>query len=120
MQLLANENIPGATVRLLRQDGHDVISISESSPGISDEQVLQIAHQQQRIIVTFDSDYGELVYKRRLPVPAGVIYLRFLPQGAEQAAHIIAKLLANRLPLQGFFSTVTPEQVRQKPLPKAV
>ncbi|MCY3986906.1 MAG: DUF5615 family PIN-like protein, partial [Candidatus Dadabacteria bacterium] len=56
-KLLVNENIPLRSVRALRNDGYDVISISERSPGISDENVLQIACADNRIIVTFDRDY---------------------------------------------------------------
>lgn len=58
MKLLANENIPLDSVRSLRSAGHDVVSISERSPGISDEDVIRIARAENRIIVTFDRDYG--------------------------------------------------------------
>ena len=71
MRLLINENIPLASVIALREAGHDVLSISEHSPGIPDELVMAIAHNEQRIVVTFDRDYGELVFRRRLPLPGG-------------------------------------------------
>jgi predicted nuclease of predicted toxin-antitoxin system len=47
---------------MLREVGHDVVSISELYPGISDREVLEIATKEQRAIITFDSDYGELVF----------------------------------------------------------
>jgi predicted nuclease of predicted toxin-antitoxin system len=31
--------------------------------GISDEEVIELSIRQNRIIITFDSDYGELVFK---------------------------------------------------------
>ena len=40
MKLLANENVPLASVRALRDLGHDVASIAEDSPGVSDEEVV--------------------------------------------------------------------------------
>ncbi|MCY4551898.1 MAG: DUF5615 family PIN-like protein [Defluviicoccus sp.] len=73
MKLLANENIPLDSVRSLRSGGHDVVSISEQSPGISDEDVIRIARAENRIIVTFDRDYGELVFRRGWPPPAGIL-----------------------------------------------
>ena len=55
-KLLANENIPLGSVQALRKNGYDVISISERSLGISDENVLQLASTENRVIVTFDRD----------------------------------------------------------------
>ena len=52
MKLLANENIPLESVRSLRIGGYDVVSISERSPGISDEDVIQIARTENRIVIT--------------------------------------------------------------------
>lgn len=67
MRLLANENIPLASVATLRRAAHDVVSVMERSPGFPDEEVLRLAHSEARIILTFDRDYGELVYRHRLP-----------------------------------------------------
>ena len=54
MRFFANENMPLASVRVLREAGFDVASITEDSPGISDEGVLRRAHAENRIILTFD------------------------------------------------------------------
>jgi predicted nuclease of predicted toxin-antitoxin system len=63
MQLLANENFPLVSVQLLRQANYDVASITEDSPGIEDPEVLARAVDEQRIILTFDRDYGELIFR---------------------------------------------------------
>ncbi len=101
MRLLANENIPLVSVRILRETGHDVVSITERSPGILDEAVMEIGHTEQRIIITFDRDYGELVFRRRLPAPAGVLYLRFLPMLPLEPAEYVAQLIASVIALKG-------------------
>ncbi len=62
MRLLANENFPTSSVDLLRRAQHDVSSIAEESPGIKDDAVLARAVQQERLILTFDRDYGELIF----------------------------------------------------------
>jgi len=67
MKLLANENIPAALTRSLRAAGHNVNWVSEISPGITDTQVIELAIQQDRILVTFDKDFGELAFRRSLP-----------------------------------------------------
>jgi uncharacterized protein with PIN domain len=53
MQLIANKNFPLVSVRLLRQVGYDIASITEDSPGIEDSEVLARAVDEQRIILTF-------------------------------------------------------------------
>ncbi len=116
MRLLINENIPLASVAALRDVGHDVTSITELSPGISDEAVMAIAHEEKRIVVTFDRDYGELVFRRRLPLPGGVLYLRFLPTSPLEPADYLARLIAAGIELEGKFSTGDREQVRQRSL----
>ncbi|WP_428099660.1 DUF5615 family PIN-like protein [Candidatus Rariloculus sp.] len=45
----------------LRNLGHNVFSIAEHSPGISEEEVLRLSRADHRVIVTFDRDYGEFV-----------------------------------------------------------
>ena len=118
MQFLANENFPLKSVYLLREVGHNVASITEDSPGIKDQEVLQRAVNEQRIILTFDRDYGELIYKKRLPIPAGVVYFRFEPVIPEEPARYLLTLLtADQLHWKGKFTIIERGRVRQKPLP---
>jgi len=120
MRFLANENIPLASVRQLRDAGHDVVAVIEESPGATDIQVLARAHEESRILLTFDRDYGELIFQRGLPVPAGVIYLRFDPRDpAEPASYILGFLAIQDLQLEGRFSVALRQRVRQRLLPVA-
>ncbi|NJN46869.1 MAG: DUF5615 family PIN-like protein [Candidatus Competibacteraceae bacterium] len=116
MRLLINENIPLASVAALREAGHDVVSITERSHGISDESVMAIAHAKHRIVVSFDRDYGELTFHRRLPMPSGVLYLRVLPVSALEPAAYLDRLISAGIELEGKFTTGDREQVRQRPL----
>jgi predicted nuclease of predicted toxin-antitoxin system len=118
MQFLANENVPVASIRRLRAAGYDVASIIEDSPGVNDEFVLSRAHAEQRIILTFDRDYGELIYRRRLPAPAGVAYFRFAPSTPEEPAERFIELLeAGHITLEGQFTVMGRGWIRQRPLP---
>ena len=116
MRLLINENIPLASVVALREAGHDVVSITECSPGISDEAVMAKAHDERRVVVTFDRDYGELIFRRQLPLPAGVLYLRFLPGSPVEPAEYLVRLIDMGIELEEKFTTADREQVRQRPL----
>ena len=61
MRFLANENFPLQSLRILRQADQKVASVTEDSPGIEDAEVLARAADEQRVILTFDRDYGELI-----------------------------------------------------------
>ena len=59
-RFLANENIPFDAVRALREKGYDVLWTREDSPGSTDIEVLEAAQKQDRVLITFDKDFGEL------------------------------------------------------------
>ena len=77
MRFLANENVPGPVVAALRKDGHDVFYVKESMPGAEDPVVLALAQAEQRVVVTSDTDFGELAFRSGLPAQCGVVLFRF-------------------------------------------
>jgi predicted nuclease of predicted toxin-antitoxin system len=81
--------------------------------------VLEQARSEGRILVTFDRDFGELLYRRRAPVPQGVIYLHFVPTSPQEPAQLLRGLLAmQEIELGDRFTVVERERVRQRPLPR--
>ena len=100
-------------MRGLRRAGHDVVSIAEYAPGISDEEVVRVARTENRIIVTFDRDYGELIFRRQLSMPAGILYLRFLPSNPGEVADYVSRLIGDGIELEGRFTTAERGRVRQ-------
>lgn len=118
MRFLCNENIPIKSVHILRDNGLDVIAISEDSPGTQDEEILKKAHQTNSIIITFDRDYGELIFKRNLPSPKGIIFLRFIPKSPGEPAQYILRLLEREeITIEGYFTVGESDQIRQRKLP---
>jgi len=118
MRFLANENFPLLSVRLLRQADLEVASVTEDSPGIEDSEVLDRAADEERVILTFDRDYGELIYRLRLRSPRGVIYWRFRPHTPEEPASILLNLLQiEGLQFEERFTVVDRDRIRQRPLP---
>lgn len=76
-RLLADENIPRAVVIILREKGYDIVSVWELRPGMGDEEVVELAVKESRIIITFDKDFGRIaLIKHGVP---GVILLRIPP-----------------------------------------
>ncbi|MDT7896896.1 MAG: DUF5615 family PIN-like protein [Armatimonadota bacterium] len=117
MKFLADENFPMASVRILRAQGHDVLAISEISPGANDFEVLQWAIREQRVVLTFDRDFGVLVFRRRLSGVAGVVLFRSVPQTPEEPALELLRWLGAGVNLEGKFTVLEPLRVRQHPLP---
>ena len=71
---LGNENVPGEAVQAARQAGHDVLWITESSPGADDDAVLATAMAANRILLTFDKDFGEMAFRQGKAATCGVIF----------------------------------------------
>ncbi|GAK59693.1 hypothetical protein U27_06678 [Candidatus Vecturithrix granuli] len=76
ISLLTDENISPKVVIRLRQMGLDVLDTKEQQwHGTDDEDLMNIAYQQHRFILTHDSDFGTLVINQGKPC-YGILYLR--------------------------------------------
>lgn len=76
MRFLIDESADARLASHLTAQGHDAISVARSHrPGLSDQEVLAIAHDEDRILITDDRDFGDLVFHQRQP-HSGIIYLR--------------------------------------------
>lgn len=92
MKFLANENFPMESVSYLRKSGFDIKAICEGNSGIKDHEVMMIAINEDRTILTFDRDYGELIFRLNYKPKCGVIYLRLDQYSAVQPGLIIETL----------------------------
>ena len=63
-----------------------MLSIAEECPGIPDQEVAALCAARQRILLTFDKNFGELVFRRGLPAGSGVVLFRITPDSPEEAA----------------------------------
>lgn len=112
MRLIANENIPKYVCDSLNLQGVDVVRVDKLFPGGKDKDVINFAIEQDRIILTFDRDFGELVFKEKF-LTKGVILLRFLPKSPEFIFQQINRLLSNsEIKLENNFVVVEEYRVR--------
>jgi predicted nuclease of predicted toxin-antitoxin system len=93
MKLLADENIPLKSILYLRSKGFDITSIGTDNPSIQDKIVMTIAIEEERTILTFDRDYGELIFKHNYKPKKGVIFLRLDEYAADEPGRIIEELI---------------------------
>ena len=116
MDFLADENVEPVTVQWLRSLGHDVFSILEASRGVSDKDVLMRAVAQNRIVITYDLDFGELAFRQRIS-NVGIILLRLSdPKATGRLARLQGcwGVIAARAP--GNFIVVTDRKIRVRPM----
>ena len=75
MRWFADECVDASLVEYLRAAGHDVVYVAELASGMTDVAAIALANEDSRILLTEDKDFGELVIRRRRPVP-GLVLLR--------------------------------------------
>ena len=95
----------------LAAQGHDVLSALERNPRATDEELLALAMEEGRILVTEDKDFGELVFVRRLPHPCIV---RFVEMTAAEKVTAMRELIEQHPDLmsEGVLIVVTRTRVR--------
>lgn len=116
MRLVADESIDLAIVIRLREDGHEVRAVSESSPAASDEVVLGLATGS--LLLTADKDFGELVFRHRL-AHSGVLLIRLAGLSASEKAGLVSRALQDHAPaISTGFSVLTSRslRIRQPPV----
>lgn len=119
MRILADENCPGDLVEAIRSYGHDVTWIRLDAPGSSDPEILGRAQSEDRVILTFDKDFGELAFRHRLPATSGVILCRLHGLPPARVNAIVLGALQIHSDWEGHFVVITEQRMRVVPLPSA-
>ncbi|MGZ8217833.1 DUF5615 family PIN-like protein [Methylomagnum sp.] len=112
--LLADENFPLAVIEKLSKKGFDVLSVSRISPGVNDLSVLDLARRTGRKLLTFDSDFGDLVFFHGVPPPEAILYFRFHPIIVDEIFD--AAIRALRETPDGYFAVITRDNIRLRSL----
>jgi predicted nuclease of predicted toxin-antitoxin system len=119
MRILANDNSPGDAIAALRQRGHDVAWVRTDAPGSSDWQVLRRVEAEDRLLITFDKDFGELAFRAKLPASSGIVLFRISVPSSAHVARVTVAALKSRTDWAGHFAVVENARIRMTPLPPA-
>lgn len=114
MKLLADENLDNEIIMQLRKLNFDVVSIREFYSGYDDFYVLEISFNENRILITEDKDFGELVNKYEQN-HCGIILLRLQDISREDKIKLTVesvKNYINEFPLN--FTVITSKSIRIK------
>jgi len=113
MKFLADENFPITSFNLLRESGHDILHVAYEMSGITDRDVTNFAVSENRVILTFDADYGTLIFKFGYR-PLGVVYFRLQNITADEPARILINLLREAYTLEHMHTVVENDKIRQR------
>jgi predicted nuclease of predicted toxin-antitoxin system len=61
---LVDECVDAALAARLREAGHDVVYMSDVAPRAPDAEVIERAHGEDRLLLTEDKDFGDLVFRQ--------------------------------------------------------
>lgn len=111
--LLADENVPLAVVSGMRAAGFDVLTMAEHAPEADDRAVLAHARTMGRWLLSFDGDFGELIFRDGEAPPPAVLYFRVHPIVPEQVLALALRALATGI--ESGFVVVTAEGERHRP-----
>jgi predicted nuclease of predicted toxin-antitoxin system len=109
--------VPLPSVALLRNAGFDVLAIAESSRGLPDRRVMDLATAESRWIITFDRDYGDLIFARYLAPPPALILSRLRSYRPEDPGKLVIDLPSQSAQFAGCFVVIEEESIRKRVLP---
>lgn len=112
MKLIADENVDRPIVELLRKSGFIIYYIQEMEPGITDEQVIQRANNEGALLLTSDSDFGEMVF-RQGKIVQGIILMRLAGLSFQRKGEILIRAIKEHEDnLYGNFTVISPSAIR--------
>jgi predicted nuclease of predicted toxin-antitoxin system len=95
MRFLLDESVDDPLSSFLKSLGHDTTAIAHDYPfALKDTEVLAIATSEQRVLLTNDKAFSELIFRRRLP-HAGVILFRLVHEDIEIKRHWLSYVLTH-------------------------
>ena len=114
MNVLLDTCVWGGALRDVALAGHDVIWAGDWNEDPGDEEILRRAHDEQRVLVTLDKDFGELAIRRGLS-HSGIV--RLVGFSARQQANVCLAVIARYQDelRSGAIVTAEPGRVRIRP-----
>ena len=119
MKFLADMNISMDTVNGLRNQGYDVVHLSDQGLfKMEDIDILEKAKVEQRNILTCDLDFSQLLWRSNQSMPS-VILFRFEYQTAENHLQALSKILSSSQDVirQGAIVIADERKIRVRSLP---
>ncbi|HLG20782.1 MAG TPA: DUF5615 family PIN-like protein [Bdellovibrionota bacterium] len=93
MKIKLDENIPQHALGIFKDAGHDVASVYvQGMSGASDVELLRVVTQEERILITFDTEFAN-VQKYPVGTHAGIVVFRLPDQRQDMVGDAVQRLV---------------------------
>ena len=113
---LADVCVPATVALRLRESGHDIRVLVGPERRLSDDDILALALDEDRIVLTADKDFGELTVRFGKPSIGIVLLLIGSLPASERGDRVAAALGSVAGSMRGHLVTVLPDRVKVRPL----
>lgn len=94
MRLLLDKNLSHRLAPILEEHGHDVVHVDDQQLGAADDDViLQWAHDERRVVVSSDTDFGGLLAAQRAAAPSVLLTRAIATLRAPESAMLVVAAL---------------------------
>jgi len=116
IKFLADVNVEKPVVEYLSKQGYDIKWIPDYDCEMLDEELLQMAKEERRILITNDKGFGDLVIIEK-KLSAGAILFRIKGQKSQEKIKLMRKLLMGyRHKLLNHYVIISKSKIRVIPL----
>ncbi len=91
MRFLVDECTGIKVAGWLKEEGNEVLSVYEEARGITDDAIIKKAFDEGWILITNDKDFGEKVYREKLP-HKGIILMRLQDERSTNKINVLQRL----------------------------
>ena len=116
MRFLLDVNVGSRIAQALTAAGHDILRMALTNATAEDPDILDQAVADDRILITCDRDFSELVFSRGVESPPAIIYLRFPARSVEQTIERLIPILDFEF-LKDNLTVIDPRRIRRAPFP---
>jgi len=118
IKLIADVNVEKPIVDFLKEKKYDILWVSDYDRSLKDVELIQLANEENRILITNDTDFGELVFNQN-KITTGIILIRIKDQNVKKKLNSLKKtLLLFEQKLENNFVVITEKRIRLKSLEK--
>ena len=94
LRFLIDVGVGTGIEKYLREEGYDTKAVRDIDPRMEDEEIIRTAVSEDRMIVTMDKDFGELVYHFSMR-HCGVLLLRLEDATGTEKLQVVKHIIEN-------------------------
>ncbi len=92
LKFIVDVGVSNKVEKWLALQGFDVVNVRDIDPRLPDYEIVKIATKENRMVITMDKDFGELVYRSNV-THTGVLLLRLDGYSSQEKVNLIKTIL---------------------------